>query len=182
METFTKPKDFVPNPRFEQDRRQCLSDLNSIEIDEPIATLIWSFARLPYCYTLQCCYGHFLHAAQTDPQNLHPLPAINVGEVKYRIAYIGFCIENNLAGAAFRHDLEQVSAVDPDYVQFGSAGWFWERHLNSYALQVEPARFMRKDEAIIEYREALRIQRVRDLFFIKVEELLERNLKKLQMG
>lgn len=32
-----------------------------------------------------------------------------------------------------------ITAIEPDYLQFGSADWFWERWLNSYALQVEPA-------------------------------------------
>jgi len=38
----------------------------------------------------------------------------------------------------------------------GSADWFWERWTNSYALQVEPARYMTADEAILQSEEALR--------------------------
>ncbi len=64
-------------------------------------------------------------------------------------------------------------AIDPDYVQFGSAEWFWERYANSYALQVEPARYKRKDEAILEQAEALHVQQIREFFFSKLRELLE---------
>ncbi len=153
-----------------------------MEIDEPIVKLIRNFAKLPYCYTLQCCYGHFLYAGQENPQNLQQLPGLDVGKVRYRIAYIALCIENSLSGVAFRRALEQVPAVDPDCIQFGSADWFWGCPLNSYALQVEPARFMRQDEAIIEYQEALHIQGIRNLFFVKIEALLEKNLGKLRAG
>ncbi len=42
------------------------------------------------------------------------------------------------------HDLRQIPAIDPEYIQFGCAEWFWEAQVNSYALQVEPMRHMTK--------------------------------------
>ena len=47
---------------------------------------------------------------------------------------------------------------------------------NSYALQVEPDRFKFQDTAIVGYKEALHIEKIRNEFFIRLYELLE-NLK-----
>ena len=151
-----------------------LARLDLETIDEPIRELVAGFARLPDCFTLQSCYGHFVHAAQPVPDNLDPLPAQDVGRVKYRIAYIALCLENSMEGRRLRTALEHIPAIDPEYVQFGSPEWFWNRHLNSYALQVEPTRFLDKDVAIIEYDEALRVQQVRDRFFARLSALLKR--------
>jgi hypothetical protein len=141
-------------------------------IDAPIRDVILSFAKLTCCFTLQCCFGHFVHAAQPDPEKLTPLPIENVGPVRYRIAYVALCIEQSAAGAKLRGMLEEVPTIDSEYVQFGSPGWFWEQHPNSYALQVEPARFMFKDEAVIPHKEALHVQRVRDQFYERLREIL----------
>jgi len=69
-----------------------------------------------------------------------------------------------------------VSSVDSEYIQFGCADWFWERNVNSYALQVEPIRHMRKDQVRIEYGEALHIEKVRGRFFNEIECLLQKRL------
>ena len=61
-----------------------------------------------------------------------------------------------------------------DYVQLGSAAWFWERWVNSYALQVEPARFKTADEATIEGAEALHVRQTRDTFFAELRTLVAR--------
>jgi hypothetical protein len=39
---------------------------------------------------------------------------------------MAFCIKNNPRGAAFREALAGIPDMDRDYVQFGSADWFWE--------------------------------------------------------
>ena len=173
METFTPPKEFVENPRYLQDRQEILAALDLRVIDRPILELIQGFALLPQCFTLQCCYGHFLYAPGQDAHTLERLPPRYDGQVKYRIAYVAFCLENSPRGRAFRESLELVPSLDPDYVQFGSADWFWERYPNSYALQVEPVRHMTKDYVVIEHSEALYIEEIRDLFFIGLKELLE---------
>lgn len=49
--------------------------------------------------------------------------------------------------------------------------------MNSYALQVEPARYVRMDEAVLDHAEALRVQERRDLLFEELGELLQRMLK-----
>lgn len=173
METFAQSRKFVDNPRYEHNRELVLSSLDLENIDAPIRGIIAGFARLPYCFTLQSCYGHFVHAAQLQSDNLEPVPVHDVGLIKYRIAYIAFCLESNTGGKRLRTALEDIPAIDPEYVQFGSPDWFWQRYLNSYALQVEPARLADKDEAIIEHLEALHVQRVRGLFFARLTELVQ---------
>ncbi len=135
--------------------------------------LIDGFAMLPHCFTLQSCYGHFLHDPRQDIHSLDPLPSSDIGPVDYRIAYMAFCLENSPRGRALSDTLSQIPA-DLNLVQFGSADWFWERWPNSYVLQVEPTRYMTKDHAVVDHSEALHIQHIRDLFFRSVKELLER--------
>ena len=173
METFTEAREFVESKRYSQDRRDALEALDLRTIDEPLVELIDGFARLPNCFTMQSCYGHFLHAPGQDIHSLDPLPSSDVGPVDYRIAYMAFCLENSPRGRALFDALSRIpEGLDP--VQFGSADWFWERWPNSYALQVEPTRFMTRDRAVVDHSEALHIQHSRDLFFGRVKELLER--------
>jgi hypothetical protein len=93
--------------------------------------------------------------------------------VEYRIAYIAFCIENSALGKALFAALKGITAIDRENVQFCCAEWFWKRQINSYALQVEPDRFKHKDTAIIDFKEALHIEKIRNEFFIRLYELLE---------
>jgi hypothetical protein len=172
LETFTEAGEFVENTRFSQDRRDTLAALDLASIDEPIVDIIAGFASLPHCFTLQCCYGHFLCAPEQDSHSLEPIPKGYAGLVEYRIAYVAFCLENSRRGRALRQSLARFPAVDLGYVQFGSADWFWERWVNSYALQVEPVAHQLKDTAILEPAEALRTQSARDLFFDEIRALL----------
>lgn len=124
-------------------------------IDTPIVELINGFNKLSYCFTLQSCYGHFVYNGQKDTHNLDPLPAKEIiTPVEYRIAYIAFCIENSVSGRGLIEALKEVVAIDPENIQFCCAEWFWEKQINSYALQVEPDRFKDKDTAIIDFKEA----------------------------
>ena len=165
METFAQPKELVRNPRFGRDRAQVAATLSLKVIDAPIRDVISALNALPHCYTLQSCYGHFLYSAQRNPRSLQTLPANDIGIVEYRIAYIALCLEESEAGLRLRSLLSKVPKTDPGYIQFGSPDWFWERHRNAYALQVEPERFKDRDKAIIEYSEALHVQEVRGRFF-----------------
>ena len=173
METYTIPKELVKNPDFEAQKQETLAGLKREMIDVPIVAHIEALNRLPYCFTLQCCYGHFLYISQPDPQNLAPLPVTEaISQVEYRIAYLAFCVENSLPGRRLLQALESLTAIDPDNIQFCSAEWFWERQANSYALQVEPERYKHQDKATLEYVEALHIQGVRDKFYEQLERLL----------
>jgi len=174
LETFTELKDLAENPHYQVQKQKSFSNLNDAMIDTPIVDLINGFNKLPYCFTLQSCYGHFVYNGQKDTHNLDPLPAKEIiDQVQYRIAYIAFCIENSASGRRLFEALRKITVIDPENVQFCCAEWFWEKQINSYALQVEPDRFKRKDTAIIDFKEALHIEKIRNTFFTRLYELLE---------
>lgn len=155
-------------------RQRNLGDLTDDKIDGPMIDLINEFNKLPYCFTLQSCYGHFIFNDQTDSLNFEPLPVKDtIANVEYRIAYIALCIENSLLGSGLFTTLKEIPAIDPANIQFFSAEWFWKRQVNSYALQVEPDRFKHKDTAILDYEEALHIEKTRNEFFRRLYELLD---------
>ena len=159
-----------------------MCDLIVEMIDMPIINLIKGFNKLPCCFTLQSCYGHFVYEGQKDPNNLKPLPASDtIAKVEYKIAYIAFCIEKSASGIALLETLKKITTIDPENVQVFCAEWFWKRQVNSYALQVEPDRFKYNDRAILDYMEALYIEKVRNKFFVQLNELLE-NEKESEIG
>lgn len=174
METYAPPKALVENPDYGQQRQACLAGLCDEMIDAPIIDVVRKLNAFPFCFTLQSCYGHFLFKGQTDPNNLEPLPrerAMAGTTVRYRIAYIAFCVECSQPGRTFLETLKNVTTVDPANIQLCSAAWFWKRHVNSYALQVEPDRFKDRDWVDLTYEEALIVERVRDAFFIQLKAL-----------
>ncbi len=101
----------------------------------------------------------------------------SIDKVEYRIAYIALCIENSASGIGLFQALKEITAIDPQNVQIFCAEWFWKKQLNSYALQVEPERFKRQDKAILDYKEALHIEKIRNEFFVRFEELLKKQRK-----
>ncbi|MCD4697689.1 MAG: hypothetical protein K8S16_15805 [Bacteroidales bacterium] len=176
METFTEFKPLVDNPYFLQQRKKALNQLDFNAIDVPIKKIIKAFSNLPYCFTLQCCYGHFLYDKQRNLQNIEPLPnSDNISKVEYRIAYIALCIRNNEQGRTFLQELKKIPAIDPDYVQFGCADWFWEQQVNSYVLQVESEIYKAKDKITVNFQEALHIEKVRNEFFRRLEKMFDTN-------
>ena len=173
METFTELKPFVNNPQFSHQRQHCLSKLDFNAIDEPILGLIRNLVRFDFCFTLQSCYGHFVYEKQNDRYNTLPLPTFPIsGGIEYRIAYIALCLENNENGKAFLKNLSHLRSIDAHYIQFGSADWFWDKQVNSFVLQVEPERFRYKDKAIVDYKEALYLEKIRNQFFLKLNNIL----------
>ena len=174
LETFTALKDFVDNPDFHVQRKKYLGKLDINTIDAPVVDIIRGFARLPYCFTLQSCYGHFLYSSQKNSYNIEHLPiSDSIDGTEYRIAYIAICLDNNDLGRALFRDLSEIPKIDPEYIQFGCAEWFWVRQVNSYALQVEPKRYMAKDKITINYQEALHIQKIRNEFFEELKEIVQ---------
>jgi hypothetical protein len=173
MRTFSDLKPFVDNPHYRRQRERHLAGLDLGRIDGPIVDLVRSFAQLPCCFTLQSCYGHFLHHDQQERYNTEPLPVSDsITTVQYRIAYIALCIEDSVPGRELLCDLGRIPALDPQYIQLGCAEWFWERQVNSYALQVEPRRFMYEDSACVGYAEALHIEETRSRFFAELRRLV----------
>jgi hypothetical protein len=174
VETFTDLKELSENPDYQTQKQKILSDLNDDMIDMPLVGLINGFNKLPYCFTLQSCYGHFVYNSQKDTHSLDSLPAKEIiAKVEYRIAYIALCIESSDSGRGLIEVLKGITDIDPENIQFGCAEWFWKRQNNSYTLQVEPDRFKRKDTAILDFVEALHIEKIRNEFFIRLYKLLE---------
>lgn len=175
METYVEPKQIEDNPNYYAQKQARLLRFNKAAIDKPIADLIEKFNRLPQCFTLQSCYGHFVHSGRKDSHNLHPLPSdAPIEKVEYRIAYIAFCVETSSIGRDLLSELTNTTSVDPQNVQLCSADWFWQRQINSYALQVAPERFKHQDTAILEFSEALKIEKVRNQLFARLYELVTR--------
>ena len=178
VETFIPLRSLVDNPLFGEQRVQALRQLKTAVIDVPIVRLISGFAELPYCFTLQSCYGHFLHANQLDSGNVECLPpSAGKGPVDYRIAYIALCVDNCDEGITLMDELSRIPRVDRANVQFGCATWFWRQQVNSYALQVEPGRYKTRDSITIDYQEALRLQRVRDACFAELAGLVDSRVR-----
>ena len=93
-------------------------------------------------------------------------------DVEYRIAYIALCVDNNKDGIELLADLEDVVNIDKDYIQFGCAGWFWKRPVNSYVLQVQPERLKSKDKMIVDIQEAYHIEKVKTRFFGRLRKIV----------
>jgi len=166
METFTKLKALVDDPRYVEKREESLRKLQISTIDAPIVGIIEDFAKVPYCCTLQSCYGHFIHKNQQNPKNTEPLSNFDKSSsIEYRIAYIALCVQNNDLGKQLLQDLEKITEIEPEYIQFGSAEWFWRRQVNSYALQVEPERYKTEDRCRLSIQEALYVEKVRNHVF-----------------
>jgi len=76
----------MENPRYQKQRRESLAGLSEDMIDAPIVDIIDGFNKLPYCFTMQSCYGQSIYNNQKDPYNLEPLRVTDiVVGVEYRI-------------------------------------------------------------------------------------------------
>ena len=175
METFINPKELVENPGYQSQRDNVLRKLSPRMVEKPLLDLVNGFNSLSQCFTLQCCFGHFLYKGQKNPKNIEPLPVTNtITDVEYRIAYIAFCVENSVLGKKLLGDLKTIPSIDPNNIQIGCAKWFWQRQVNSYALQVEPERYKYKDKVKLDYNEALVIEKVKNRFFEHLELFLSK--------
>ena len=172
METFTEARTLVRNDGYAAERQAALEALELSAIDEPIVDIVKAFRLLTHCFTLQCCYGHFLTVPGQDEHSLAPIPDGFSGTVHYRIAYVAFCVDTSDRGRGFLQKLSRVPEIDPAYVQFGSADWFWDQWLNSFTLQVEPAAHRFKDQAVLTTGEAMQTRRARDRFFEELRRVL----------
>jgi hypothetical protein len=176
LKTFTEAKPLIEYPLFEDQKKCTLSAFDLNTIDYPIQKVIAKLNEIPYCFTLQSCYGHFLYGNQTNLLNLVPLPDTEVLEnIRYRIAYVALCVKNDKYGMNILTSLKNIEKIDPEYIQFGCANWFWRKQINSYVLQIEPIRFKNKDSVEVTYIEAKHIEKVKqkvfNLLFLLIPEL-----------
>jgi len=179
MKTFTKLNAFVNDPNYYEKREESLRILRLSTIDPPIVEIIKDFANLHYCFTLQSCYGHFIHKSQQNSKNIEPLSNLDKSpDIEYRIAYIAICIQNNDFGKQLLQDLKKITKIDHEYVQLGSAEWFWERQVNTYALQVIPERYKTEDRCQLSIQESLHVEKVRNEFFKELKDLVQVKIQK----
>lgn len=178
LETFTIAKAMVDDPGFIKRKKKALTSMDLDTIDRPIRKLIKDINQLDYCFTMQSCWGHFLVKRQEEINNLLRLsgPADRKDLVVYRIAYVAFCIKKSPEGKRFIQTIKDITSHEKQYIQFGSAEWFWRRNINSYVLQVSPERYKGKDSIRVRYDQALHIQNTRDLFYDVLSEKIERLL------
>ncbi len=165
MKTYAEAKDFVEHRGFVSARRDALASLELAAIDEPLRALVESFATLPHAFSLQCCFGHFLWRDDQDPHSLEAIPDDATGKIDYRIAYFACCLENSARGHWLRDRLAEFVSVAPGLIQFGSPSWFWERCVNTYALQVQPESRKDRDRLFLGDEEARQIERARTQLF-----------------
>jgi hypothetical protein len=172
MDTFIPPRKMVANPGFLRQRENSLERIPGEKIDPPVLNIIQNLSRLPYCFSIQSCCGHFIYGDR-DLLNTTPLPELTPSEkIEYRVGFMALCLEESPRGKNLYDELSLVPLMDEDYIQFGSAEWFWDLQVNSYVLQVAPERFRNKDKMFVSYPEALHIEQVRNRFLEKMEELL----------
>ena len=77
METYIEKQPLIDNPNF-----LCQWDKTLKELD------------LPYCFTIQSCFGHFVYGDESDVHNLEPLKTIDSPlDITYIIGTTGHEIE-----------------------------------------------------------------------------------------
>lgn len=174
MQTFTKAKHFVDYPHYQEKREEALSRLDLQTIDRPIVDIIKDISTITHCFSLQSCYGHFVHKGQRNRMNVDPLSNYDESSrIEYKIAYIALCIQNNDLGRKLYQDLKAITKIDPDNIQFGSATWFWQTHVNSYVVQVEPDRYKKEDKAFVNINEALHLEIVKNQMFERLRGIVK---------
>jgi hypothetical protein len=179
VETFVEARQLVKDPSFEEHRRRALAELDvaltSNAIDVAITDMIRRFSRVPYCFTIQSCHGHFVSnesGAEIDPSS--EAERGSVSSIRYRIAYIALCVQDSAEGRSLLEDLKTLVDIDPDYIQYGSANWFRNRCPNTYVLQVEPSRSACQDAVDVSAEEAKHLAETRDKFFKGLDGVLAR--------
>ncbi len=178
VQTYTQARPLVVDSGYEARRRVSLADLEDIlsagEIDAPIVSIIERISLIPYCFTLQSCYGHFVvgNGLSTDSVKQISHDMKRGSTIRYRLAYMAFCIQNNPSGLRLLKDLKAIAREDPEYIQFGSATWFWNRCVNSYVLQAGSVEHVSEDSFEMGIAEALRVEAARDMLYAKIAEVV----------
>ena len=181
METFTLPPPFAAHPGYRNDRERSIAELAAEigrnALDPPLLPLVRECIHIPHCFTVQCCYGHFVHALAPDPENLVPISAFSgdTGPIRYRVAYLALCLRDNPAGHRMYAYLQEMAGRNPAFVQFGSADWFLERMPNTYCLQLEPELMKTKDSGTVSWDEALMIEKRREPFFLQLMTIMQQH-------
>jgi len=174
MQTYMKARPVEDNDTFEAQRSDALAALDLSAMDEPMVSLVESLNRLPHCFTLQCCFGHFVAAGDTDTRTLAPPPPMGKTPMEYRVAYVAICIRDDEHGRGLLDRIHELRDLDPKYIQVGSADWFWERQVNSYIIQVGPKRMRKHDAMTLDGKELRHVSHVRTQLWRRFAALVRR--------
>jgi hypothetical protein len=166
MQTYIEYKELVDHPNYTTQKNETLTKLIMADIDPAFVKLVNLFNSRSFCFTLQCCSGHFSN--DNIRLDIPSRELFNQGTAKYHLAYIALCIQNSPKGKKLIKQLKQISLKMPDYIQFGCARWFWKKTINSYVLQVEPVAFKDKDFIQINQVEAGLIEEARKVFLMEL--------------
>lgn len=177
METYTRARPVEPNDAFEAQRAAATVGLDATDIDEPLVALVADLNRLPHCFTLQCCYGHFVGEGDQDPRSLKPPPPMGKRSLQYRLAYVAFAISDDDRGRAFLEAVHDLRDLDPRYIQVGSADWFWDRQVNSFVIQIGPRKMRKVDFMDLDGKQVRHVSHVRTQLFRRFAALVERELE-----
>ncbi len=173
METFINPKKMIEDDSFSEKRRRTLGKLHISAIDPQIRDIIKGIEAVPYCYTVQSCHGHIIvespdrsQVKRIDPESALPDNGL------YQIAYLALVLENSESGRSLYQSMVDISLLDNDFIQFGSAEWFWKNQgfCNSYVIQVAPYRFRHLDRFNMSGAEAQKWLNSRELFLNEVKK------------
>jgi len=94
-----------------------------------------------------------------------------VQAVHYRIAYIAFVLEKSMNGFVLCRDLRTLASRNPGYIQFGSAGWFWEQFVNTCQIQVALEREKPRDCFWVTCKEAILLEKFRYMLIYELETI-----------
>jgi hypothetical protein len=112
----------------------------------------------------------------TDP--VHEIPSDK--QITYRIAFIAFCADNSPEGVKLLQEIKSLVNIDPEYIHFGCAEWFWDLQVNSFVLQVVPERYKTCDKIVIYHPEALHIEKIRDELLDQLGLLFKKKMKEIK--
>ena len=174
METFIYPKEMVKDNAFMEKRSKEAAWLDLSTIDPQIKDIIKALQALPHCFSLQSCDGHIIEPRtdggylKIDPDPESPATWL------YQIAYLALVLENSPDGQTLYQHLAEIPRLDVDFIQFGSAEWFWNTQgfCNSYVIQVCPYKFRHLDRFTMSAEEAKKWINARDLFFHELKRLV----------
>jgi hypothetical protein len=92
----------------------------------------------------------------------------------YQLAYLALVLENSPPGRELYEALNDIALLDIEFIQWGSADWFWKTQgqCNSYVIQAEPYRYKDLDRFSMDREEARKWLDAKALLFGQVRELL----------
>ena len=151
-----------------------MRDMAEVDIEEPIIEVIDSLNKLPFCFTIQSCFGHFLFENKPASTTYYlPEKTTRTRNCKYRISYVAIRVDGSQEARGLLSLLRDIpSTINKEYIQFGCAEWFWEQHINSFVIQVQPRDRSNVDSLLVTTEEAQLIQAVRDRFWEVMESTL----------